>query len=74
MRPSLGLSWRDVDCSGHWKALYAGIRLSPASPRELWVVWHTANDAVLAEGKRVLIDQPDRLDGVIAIHDSTIPT
>jgi len=29
--------------------------------------WHTTNDAVLDEGKRVLIDHPDRLDGVTAI-------
>jgi len=28
------------------------------------VSWHTANDAVLAEGKRVLINDPHRLDGV----------
>lgn len=30
----------------------------------LGVAWNTANDAVLAEGKRVLIDGPHRLDGV----------
>jgi len=30
----------------------------------LAVSWNTANDAVLAEGKRVLIDDPDRFDGV----------
>jgi transposase len=30
----------------------------------LGVAWNTANDAVLAEGKRVLIDDPYRLDGV----------
>ena len=30
----------------------------------LGVAWNTANDAVLAEGKRVLIDDPARLDGV----------
>lgn len=29
----------------------------------LGVSWNTANDAVLAEGKRVLIDDPHRLDG-----------
>ena len=29
--------------------------------------WNTANDAVLAEGKRVLIDDPGRFDGVTAI-------
>ena len=33
----------------------------------LAVAWNTANDAVLAEGKRVLIDDPTRLDGVTAI-------
>jgi transposase len=31
------------------------------------VSWNTANDAVLAEGKRALINDPDRLDGVTAI-------
>jgi transposase len=30
----------------------------------LGVSWNTANDAVLAEGKRVLIDDPGRFDGV----------
>ena len=30
----------------------------------LGVAWNTANDAVLAEGKRVLINDPGRLDGV----------
>jgi transposase len=33
----------------------------------LGVSWHTANDAVLAEGKRVLIDDPSRFDGVAAL-------
>jgi transposase len=33
----------------------------------LGVAWNTANDAVLAEGRRVLIDDPHRLDGVTAI-------
>jgi transposase len=33
----------------------------------LGVAWNTANDAVLAEGTRVLIDDPRRLDGVTAI-------
>ena len=31
------------------------------------VAWNTANDAVLAEGKRVLINDPDRFDGVTTI-------
>ena len=30
----------------------------------LAVSWNTANDAVLAEGKRVLINDPRRFDGV----------
>ena len=30
----------------------------------LGVAWNTANDAVLAEGKRVLVDDPDRFAGV----------
>ena len=32
----------------------------------LGVAWNTANDAVLAEGKRILIEDPHRLDGVRA--------
>ena len=33
----------------------------------LAVAWNTANDAVLAEGKRALIDDPGRFDGVRVI-------
>jgi transposase len=33
----------------------------------LGVSWNTANDAVLAEGRRVLIEDPNRLDGVRVI-------
>ncbi|MFG1958001.1 transposase [Nonomuraea sp. NPDC049028] len=33
----------------------------------LGVAWNTANDAALAEGKRVLIDDPGRFDGVTVI-------
>jgi transposase len=33
----------------------------------LGVSWHTANEAVLAEGKRALIDDPNRFDGVKVI-------
>ncbi|GAA4829209.1 ISL3 family transposase [Luteimicrobium xylanilyticum] len=33
----------------------------------LAVAWHTANDAVLAEGQRVLIDDPARFEGVAVI-------
>lgn len=33
----------------------------------LGVAWNTANDAVLAEGQRLLTDQPGRLDGVSVV-------
>jgi transposase len=33
----------------------------------LAVAWNTANDAVLAEGRRVLISDPNRFDGVTTI-------
>jgi len=33
----------------------------------LGIAWNTANDAVLAEGKRVLIEDTNRFDGVTAI-------
>ena len=33
----------------------------------LGVSWNTANDAVLAEGRRVLIDRPGRFDGVTVV-------
>jgi transposase len=33
----------------------------------LGVSWNTANDAVLAEGRRMLIEDPDRFDGVTVI-------
>jgi len=36
---------------------------------DLGVSWHTANTAVLAEGKRLLIDDPHRFDGVIGVDE-----
>ena len=39
----------------------------PGRRRRSAVAWNTANDAVLAEGKRVLIDDPARFDGVRVI-------
>ncbi len=33
----------------------------------LGVSWNTANDAVLAEGRRVLIEEPGRFDGVTTV-------
>ena len=49
------------------RALVVG-HLSVARVAEaLAVSWHTANDAVLAEGRRVLIDDPHRFDDVAVI-------
>lgn len=31
------------------------------------MAWHTANDAVLTEGRRLLIDDPARLEGVTTL-------
>ena len=39
----------------------------PLGWRPTALLWNTANDAVLAEGKPVLINDPGRLDGVTAI-------
>jgi hypothetical protein len=36
----------------------------------LGVSWNTANDAVLAEGQRVLINDPSRFDGVTTTNTS----
>ena len=33
----------------------------------LAVWWNTANNAVLVEGRRLLIEDPDRFDGVMVI-------
>ena len=40
----------------------------------LGVGWNTANDAVLAEGKRVLISDPTRFDGVQVIGVRLLPS
>ena len=40
---------------------------SPGSRGALAVSWNTANDAVLAEGRRILLDDPDRFEGVAVI-------
>lgn len=35
---------------------------------EVGVAWNTANDAIIAEGKRALIDDPARFDGVTVLE------
>ena len=55
---------RAVCCGGRWKPWWSN-RLSVSRiAAALGVAWSTANDAVLAEGQRLLTDQPGRLDGV----------
>ena len=51
-RLSRGRSCRGLGCGGRWKGSWS---------------WNTANDAVLAEGKRVLINDPERLHGVTTV-------
>ena len=65
--PSHGRSSRAVACGGRWKAIVRQHLTVARVAEGLGVAWNTANDAVLAEGKRVLIDDPHRLDGVKVI-------
>ncbi len=52
-----GLAWA-------LQALVVGHLTVAGIAEGLGVAWNTANDAVLAEGKRALIDDPHRFDGV----------
>lgn len=63
-RPSRGPRCLGALCGGRWKRIVVQ-HLSVARVAEgLAVAWDTANDAVLAESKRVLIDQEHRFEGV----------
>ena len=53
-----------MGCGGRWKGSWSQHLTVARVAEGLGVAWNTANDAVLAEGKRVLIDDPDRFDGV----------
>ena len=53
-------------CSGRWKAWWWHLSMARVA-QALAVSWNTANTAVLAEGRRVLIDDPNRFDGVTVI-------
>jgi hypothetical protein len=66
-RRSRGRSSRGVGCGGRWKRSCRAAPDRGPGRRGLAVAWDTANDAVLAEGKRVLIDDPARFDGVRVI-------
>ncbi|MCW2763816.1 MAG: family transposase [Marmoricola sp.] len=55
--------------AGHLQSRAApGEHLAVARVAEgLGVSWHTANSAILAEGKRVLVEDPGRFNGVAVI-------
>ena len=63
-RPSRGRSCRGAGCGGRWKAIVCQHLTVARVAEALGVSWNTANDAVLAEGRRVLINDPARFDGV----------
>jgi len=60
-------SFHVAGCGGHSNRSWSPTSPSLASPRALGVAWNTTNDAVLAEGKRVLIDDRARFDGVAVL-------
>ena len=66
-RLSRGPSSRVAGCGGHWRRSWSQHLTVARVAEGLGVAWNTANDAVLAEGKRVLIDDPHRFDGVTVI-------
>src|SRR6478609_5422448 len=64
---SRGPGYPEACCGGRWKRIVCQ-HLTVARVFEgLGVSWNTANDAVLAEGRRVLIADPHRFDGVKVI-------
>ena len=54
-------------CGGRWRRWWCQHLTVARVAEGLAVAWNTANDAVLAEGRRVLIDDPHRFDGVTVI-------
>ena len=64
--PSRERGCRAARCGGRWKGSCPAPDRRP-DRRGLGVSWDTANEAVLAEGRRVLIDDPNRFDGVQVI-------
>jgi hypothetical protein len=62
-----GLAGVAVMTTGEKKAIVCQHLSIARVAQGLGVAWNTANDAVLAEGRRVLIDDPGRLNGVKVI-------
>ncbi len=53
-------------CGGRWRGSWCSTSHSLGS-LGAWVSWNTANDVVLAEGRRVLINDKARFDGVAVL-------
>jgi hypothetical protein len=66
-RPGRGRSCRVAGFGGRWRRSWPGTSPRARIADGLSVAWNTASDAVLAEGKRALIDDTTRFDGVTAI-------
>ena len=66
-RPSRGPSCPGVGCGGRWRRSCVQHLTVARVAEGLAVSWNTANNAVLAEGRRVLIADPARFDGVAVI-------
>ena len=64
---SRGRSCPAAGCGGRWKGLVVQHLTVARVADGLGVSWNTANNAVLAEGQRALIDDPHRFDGVSVI-------
>src|SRR4051794_35499559 len=62
--PNRGRSCRAAGWPGPLEGIVVGHLTVARVAEGLGVAWNTANDAVLAEGKRVLIDDATRFDGV----------
>ena len=67
MPPNRGGSCRVEDCGGPLEGIVCQHLTVARVAEGLGVAWNTANDAVVAEGKRVLIDQPGRFNGVTTV-------
>lgn len=62
--PRRGRSSRAAGFGGRWEAIVVQHLTVARVDEGLGVAWNIANDAVLAEGRRVLIDSENRFDGV----------
>lgn len=66
-RPGRGLNFLRGGCGGRWRRWCVSTSRSLGLRTGSGASWNTANDAVWAEHKRVLIDDPGRFEGVTTI-------